>query len=70
MLVVLITMKPQLQKMMTYPNKKYVDDAITTGIPNNYNPKRSQRGDSVLNLFDDSIDGGVSNQKLQSTVLK
>ena len=32
--------------------------------------QKIQRGDSVLNLFDDSIDGGVSNQKLQSTVLK
>lgn len=45
------------------PNKKYVDDAITTGIQT-ITIQKIQRGDSVLNLFDDSIDGGVSNLKI------
>lgn len=45
------------------PNKKYVDDAITTGIQT-ITIQKIQRGDSFLNLFDDSIDGGVSNLKI------
>ena len=45
------------------PNKKYVDDAITTGIQT-ITIQKIQRGDSSLNLFDASIDGGVSNLKI------
>jgi hypothetical protein len=45
------------------PNKKYVDDAIQTGIET-ITIQRIQRGDSVLNLFDENIDGGVSNLKI------
>ena len=45
------------------PNKKYVDDAITTGIQT-ITIQSIARGDSVLNLFDESIDGGVSNLKI------
>lgn len=42
------------------PNKKYVDDAITTGIQT-ITIQKIQRGDSILNVFDQSLDGGVSN---------
>tara|TARA_B100000902_G_scaffold199705_1_gene190357 strand:- start:386 stop:1336 length:951 start_codon:yes stop_codon:yes gene_type:complete len=45
------------------PNKKYVDDAITTGIQT-ITIQKIQRGDSSLNLFDESIDGGVSNLRI------
>ena len=45
------------------PNKKYVDDAITTGIQT-ITIQSIARGDSALNLFDESIDGGVSNLKI------
>jgi len=45
------------------PNKKYVDDAITTGIQT-ITIQSIARGDSGLNLFDESIDGGVSNLKI------
>lgn len=41
------------------PNKKYVDDAITTGIQT-ITIQKIQRGDSAINLFDQSLDGGVS----------
>ena len=41
------------------PNKKYVDDAIVTGI-NTIQVQSISRGDSALNVFDDSLDGGVS----------
>ena len=40
-------------------NKKYVDDAIVAGIQN-ITITKIQRGDSVLNIFDNSIDGGAS----------
>ena len=45
------------------PNKKYVDDSITTGIQT-ITIQSIARGDSALNLFDESIDGGVSNLKI------
>ena len=45
------------------PNKKYVDDQITTGIQT-ITIQSIARGDSALNLFDESIDGGVSNLKI------
>jgi len=45
------------------PNKKYVDDAITTGIQT-ITIQTIERGDSALNLFDVSLDGGVSNFKV------
>jgi hypothetical protein len=41
------------------PNKKYVDDAITTGIQT-ITIQSIQRGDSALNLVDQSLDPGVS----------
>ncbi len=41
------------------PNKRYVDDAITTGIQT-ITIQSIERGDSALNLFDGSLDGGVS----------
>lgn len=41
------------------PNKKYVDDAITTGIQT-ITIQSIQRGDSALNLFDSSLDPGDS----------
>ena len=45
------------------PNKKYVDDAITTGIQT-ITIQSIARGDSNLTLFDESIDGGVSALKI------
>ena len=45
------------------PNKKYVDDTVTTGIQT-ITIQSIARGDSSLNLFDESIDGGVSNLKI------
>ena len=45
------------------PNKKYVDDAITTGIQT-ITIQSIQRGDSALNLLDSSLDGGVSEFKV------
>lgn len=45
------------------PNKKYVDDAITTGIQT-ITIQKIERGDSALNLFDVELDGGVSNFKV------
>ena len=45
------------------PNKKYVDDSITTGIQT-ITIQSIARGDSALNLFDESIDGGVSNLRI------
>jgi hypothetical protein len=45
------------------PNKKYVDDTVTTGIQT-ITIQSIARGDSALNLFDESIDGGVSNLKI------
>lgn len=47
----------------TLTNKKYVDDAIIIGIQN-INIQKIQRGDSILNIFDQSIDGGVSALKI------
>lgn len=44
------------------PNKKYVDDAIVQGIET-ITIQSIARGDSNLTLFDDSVDGGVSNLK-------
>ena len=44
------------------PNKKYVDDAIVTGIQT-IQIQSIARGDSALNLFDSSLDPGVSNLK-------
>ena len=41
------------------PNKKYVDDAIVTGIQT-IQIQEIARGDSALNIFDESLDGGVS----------
>jgi hypothetical protein len=41
------------------PNKKYVDDAITTGIQT-ITIQSIQRGDSALNLYDSSLDSGVT----------
>ena len=41
------------------PNKKYVDDAITLGIQT-IQISRIARGDSVIELFDQNLDGGVS----------
>jgi len=44
----------------TIPNKKYVDDAITTGIQT-ITIRKIQRGDSVIEMFDQSLDlGGPS----------
>lgn len=45
------------------PNKKYVDDAIIVGI-NTIQVQSISRGDSALNVFDESLDGGVSNFKV------
>lgn len=45
------------------PNKKYVDDAITTGIQT-ITIQKIQRGDSVINLTDQSLDPGVSTFKV------
>jgi len=45
------------------PNKKYVDDAITTGIQT-ITIQSIARGDSNLTLFDESIDGGISALKI------
>lgn len=45
------------------PNKKYVDDAITTGIQT-ITIQSIERGDSALNLVDASLDGGISNFKV------
>lgn len=42
------------------PNKKYVDDAIVSGIQN-ITIKKIEQGDSKVELSDDSIDGGTSN---------
>ena len=41
------------------PNKKYVDDAITTGIQT-IQITSVARGNTAVNLFDDSLDGTVS----------
>ena len=41
------------------PNKKYVDDTVTTGIQT-ITIQSIQRGDSALNLYDSGLDVGVS----------
>ena len=41
------------------PNKKYVDDAITTGVQT-IQVNSIQRGDSTFTVKDSSLDGGVS----------
>jgi|TARA_R110000822_G_scaffold66599_4_gene162523 hypothetical protein len=41
------------------PNKKYVDDTVTTGIQT-ITIQSIQRGDSALNLYDSGLDAGVS----------
>ena len=41
-------------------SKKYVDDAILTGGPNYPNPKKLPEVIPALNIFDESLDGGVS----------
>lgn len=41
------------------PNKRYVDDAITIGIQT-ITIQSIERGDSAINLLDQSLDGGVS----------
>ena len=41
------------------PNKKYVDDAITTGVQT-IQVNSIQRGDSTFTVTDSSLDGGVS----------
>tara|TARA_B100000683_G_scaffold265070_1_gene295542 strand:- start:3703 stop:4653 length:951 start_codon:yes stop_codon:yes gene_type:complete len=44
------------------PNKKYVDDAITTGIQT-IQITSIARGNTAVNLFDDSLDGTTSTVK-------
>ena len=41
------------------PNKKYVDDAITTGVQT-IQVNSIQRGDSTFTVKDSSLDGGIS----------
>ncbi len=45
-------------------NKKYVDDAIVFGIQN-INIQKIQRGDTSIEVIDDSVDGGTSALKIK-----